>query len=152
MGLFDDKSGAGVATPPGQDQQLATLKAKYQSVLNVVQQQGVRVYNVHVQDGKLLIRGEAPSEEAKNKIWDQIKLVSPNPQDLIADITVVPGQGGQAKAAGSRTYTVKPGDTLSKISKEIYGDANAYMKIFEANRDKLTNPDKIKPGQVLNIP
>ncbi|HEV8254574.1 MAG TPA: LysM peptidoglycan-binding domain-containing protein [Vicinamibacteria bacterium] len=155
MGLFDNKSGAGVATPPGQDQQLATLKAKYQSVLNAIQQQGVRVHNVHVQDGKLLIRGEAPSEDVKNKIWDQIRLVSPDPQDLIADITVAPGGATSAQAkpsAGSRTYTVKPGDTLSKISKDHYGNANAYMKIFEANRDKLTDPDKIKPGQVLNIP
>ena len=55
-------------------------------------------------------------------------------------------------AAGGRTYTVKSGDTLSKISKEHLGDANAYMKIFEANRDQLTDPDKIKPGQVLKIP
>jgi nucleoid-associated protein YgaU len=150
MGLFDNKSGAGVATPPAQDQQLETLKAKYQSVLNAMQQHGVRVQDVHVQDGKLLIRGEAPSQDVKNKIWDQIKLVNPNPQDLTADITVAPGQGGSP--AGSRTYTVKPGDTLSKISKEHYGNANAYMKIFEANRDKLSDPDKIKPGQVLNIP
>ena len=50
------------------------------------------------------------------------------------------------------TYTVKAGDTLSKIAKEHLGDANAYMKIFNANKDQLTDPDKIKPGQVLKIP
>ncbi|CAI9428691.1 peptidoglycan-binding protein LysM [Candidatus Ornithobacterium hominis] len=49
-------------------------------------------------------------------------------------------------------YTVKSGDTLSKISKEVYGDANQYNKIFEANRPMLSDPDKIYPGQVLYIP
>ena len=61
--------------------------------------------------------------------------------------------GGEARgAAGGRTYTVKAGDTLSKIAKEHLGNANAYMKIFEANKDQLSDPDKIKPGQVLKLP
>ena len=47
---------------------------------------------------------------------------------------------------------MKSGDTLSKIAKEEYGDANAYMKIFEANKPMLSNPDKIYPGQKLRIP
>jgi len=47
---------------------------------------------------------------------------------------------------------VKAGDSLSKISKEFYGNANQYMKIFEANKDQLSDPDKIKPGMQLNIP
>jgi len=56
-------------------------------------------------------------------------------------------------AASESTYhTVKSGDTLSKIAKDAYGDANAYMKIFEANKPMLSNPDKIYPGQVLRIP
>jgi len=51
------------------------------------------------------------------------------------------------------TYrAVKSGDTLSKIAKEEYGDANAYMKIFEANKPMLSHPDKIYPGQMLRIP
>ena len=50
------------------------------------------------------------------------------------------------------TYKVKKGDTLSKIAKELLGNANAYPQIFEANRDQLSDPDKIKPGQVLKIP
>jgi len=50
------------------------------------------------------------------------------------------------------TYTVRAGDSLSKISKEMYGNANDYMKIFEANRDVLTDPNQIKPGQTLRIP
>ena len=57
-----------------------------------------------------------------------------------------------AKRGQRPTYTVKAGDTLSKIAKEHLGDANAYMKIFEANKDQLSDPDKIKPGQVLKIP
>jgi nucleoid-associated protein YgaU len=52
----------------------------------------------------------------------------------------------------SRFYTVKSGDTLSKISKEMYGNANQYMKIFEANKPMLKDPDKIYPGQVLRVP
>jgi nucleoid-associated protein YgaU len=51
-----------------------------------------------------------------------------------------------------RTYTVQPGDSLSKISKQFYGNANQYMKIFEANKDKLSDPDKIKAGMELMIP
>ena len=47
---------------------------------------------------------------------------------------------------------MKAGDTLSKIAKEHLGNANAYMKIFDANKDQLSDPDKIKPGQVLKIP
>ena len=49
-------------------------------------------------------------------------------------------------------YTVKSGDTLSKISREVYGDANKYPVIFEANKPMLSDPDKIYPGQVLYIP
>ena len=52
----------------------------------------------------------------------------------------------------SRMYTVKSGDTLSKISKEVYGDTNQYNKIFEANKPLLSDPNKIYPGQVLRIP
>jgi nucleoid-associated protein YgaU len=55
-------------------------------------------------------------------------------------------------APAAQYYTVKSGDTLSKISKQFYGDANQYNKIFEANRPMLSNPDKIYPGQNLRIP
>ena len=77
--------------------------------------------------------------------------------DLIADIQA-PAAAAAAAAAGAsstpaaRTYTVQPGDNLSKISKQFYGDANKYMKIFEANKDKLTDPDKVKAGMDLLIP
>ncbi|HZI89322.1 MAG TPA: LysM peptidoglycan-binding domain-containing protein [Candidatus Polarisedimenticolia bacterium] len=54
--------------------------------------------------------------------------------------------------ATSRTYVVKKGDSLSKIAKEIYGDANGWHKIFEANRDQIQDADLIQPGQKLKIP
>ena len=60
------------------------------------------------------------------------------------------GSGGDGWT--SKTYTVQSGDTLSKISKEFYGDANKYNQIFEANKPMLSDPDKIYPGQVLRIP
>ena len=55
-------------------------------------------------------------------------------------------------APEAQYYTVVSGDTLSKISKQFYGDANQYNRIFEANRPMLTHPDKIYPGQKLRIP
>jgi nucleoid-associated protein YgaU len=51
-----------------------------------------------------------------------------------------------------RTYTVVSGDSLSKIAKKQYGDANKWKAIYEANKDKIKNPDLIYPGQVLNLP
>lgn len=104
-------------------------------------------------DGKLHFVGTVKSESDKNEIWQAIKTIPEWQQDIVADIKVV-GGGAAAPAAqqGGRTYTVKSGDTLSRIAKEHLGDANAYMKIFEANRDQLSDPDKIKPGQVLKIP
>ena len=63
-----------------------------------------------------------------------------------------PDPGDAAAWDATQYYEVKKGDTLSKIAKEIYGDASLYPKIFEANRDQLSDPDKIKPGQVLKIP
>ena len=55
-------------------------------------------------------------------------------------------------AESNRKYTVKSGDTLSAIAKQFYNDASQYMKIFEANKNLLSSPDKIAPGQVLTIP
>ncbi|HET9817812.1 MAG TPA: LysM peptidoglycan-binding domain-containing protein [Rhodanobacteraceae bacterium] len=57
-----------------------------------------------------------------------------------------------APAADPQTYTVVSGDSLSKIAKHVYGNANDWHRIFDANRDQLSNPDLIKPGQVLKIP
>jgi nucleoid-associated protein YgaU len=149
MALFGkDKAGTPAVTPTGGDQ-LAVLRYKYDPVIRLMHQLGVQVQTVDLDGGKLRLRGQAPSEEAKNKVWDQIKAVDPTYSDLNAQITVV--AGGSA-AAGGGTYTVQKGDTLSKISKQYYGDANLYNRIFDANRDQLKDPDKIFPGQVLKIP
>ncbi len=134
---------------------LAQLKLKYQSVLNAMQAQNVQVNNVNIEGNKLLIRGMAPSQSVKDAIWNQIKLVDANySADLIADIQAPAAAAAAAGASssGGRKYTVVGGDSLSKISQHFYGNANQYMKIFEANKDQLSDPDKIKPGMELNIP
>ena len=100
------------------------------------------------ENGKLLFRGTANSQDDANKIWDAIKTIPDWQKEVVADIKVNPA----AAQTAQKTYTVKPGDTLSKIAKEFLGDAIAYPQIFEANRDQLSDPDKIKPGQVLKIP
>jgi len=133
------------------DPRFAQLKQKYGSVLNLIQQKGVQLSHLHVQDNKLFIQGSAPSEAVKNDIWNQIKLVDPSFSDLIADITAPAGTAAPP-APTAQTYTVQPGDTLSKIAKQFYGNANEYMKIFNANTDQLSDPNKIQVGQVLTIP
>ena len=144
------------AGPPTDEQNLNAKKQKYAGALEAAGRNQVRLQNVHWENGKILIRGEAPSEDAKNRVWDAIKAVNAgaNPQDATIEITVAKGQGGPAGAtqAPGRTYTVQAGDTLSKISKQFYGNANDYMTIFNANKDKLKDPDKINPGQQLTIP
>jgi nucleoid-associated protein YgaU len=126
---------------------LDDFKAKYQSVIQLIQSQGVQLANLHVQDGKLFIKGTAPSVQVANKVWDEIKRINPSLDDVIADFPV-----DASKASSFQTYTVKAGDTLSKISKQFYGNANDYMRIFDANRDQLKDPDQIKVGQSLKIP
>jgi len=138
------------------------LKAKYQSVLQVIQDEQVSVKNLHLQDDKLFIKGVAPSLDAANKVWDEIKRVNPSADDITADFPVdtsmqvqrpqQPQQTEQMETSNVRMYTVKAGDTLSKISKQFYGSANDYMKIFNANTDQLSDPDKISVGQELKIP
>jgi LysM repeat protein len=129
---------------------LEQLKMKYGSVLSTINQSGVRLSHVHIQDNKLYIEGACGSEAIKNKIWDQVKLVDPYYSDLTLNLSVDPSLA-PAQAQG-KTYTVAAGDSLSKIAKQFYGNANEYMKIFDANKDKLTDPNNIKVGQQLVIP
>ncbi len=137
------------------------LKNKYRAALDTIQQNGVQLTHLHVQDNKLFIEGAAPSEQAKNEVWNQIKAADSSFSDLTCDIKVDPSlapaktQSAAASAGGAttpRTYKVEPGDTLSKIAKQFYGNANDYNRIFEANRDKLESPDKVRAGQELVIP
>ncbi len=144
-----------------QDLKLEQLKQKYQPAIDAMKSAGVHLTHVHVQDGKLFIQGEAPSQDVKNRVWDQIKRIDPSYSDLTCDLTVNAQEAYTSAATGTnvgqpggsmQTYTVQPGDTLSAISKKVYGNANQYMRIFEANRDQLQNPDRIQAGQKLKIP
>ena len=128
------------------------MRQKYDKAIQVAK--GLRMQgSADEKNGKLYVTGTVNSEDEKNQIWNAIKTVPDWKTDINADIQVVaqPAAVGTSGASG-RTYTVKAGDTLSKIAKEHLGDANSYMKIFDANKDQLTDPDKIKPGQILKIP
>ena len=129
---------------------LEELKQKYAPALKTITETGVSLQNLHVQDDKLFVRGRAPSEEAKARVWTAVKTVDPSYADMSLDLTIDPSL--PAPKAAARTYTVQSGDTLSKISKQFYGDANQYMKIFEANKDVLNDPNMIQVGQVLKVP
>ena len=117
------------------------LKQKYQPVLDTVQKEGAQLQNLNLDGNQLYLKATATSEASKNRIWDAIKGVDPKFADLKHDIEF---------RQTDQTYTVQPGDSLSKISKHFYGDAGKYMKIAQAN--KLDDPDKIKAGQQLIIP
>ena len=111
-------------------------------------------------DGKLYFKGTVATEGEKNEIWNAIKTIPTWEKDIVADIRVTGGPADHRRRheavgrgnATAKTYTVKTGDTLSAIAKDHLGSAGAYMKIFDLNKDQLTDPDKIKPGQVLRLP
>jgi hypothetical protein len=112
------------------DAKFDQLKAKYQSVMNLMQQQGVRLDNVNMAGDKLYVKGEAPSDAIKNEVWNQVKLVDPNFSDLTLDLSAPPPVQATAVAAaagggtaGGKSYTVQAGDSLSKISQHFYGSA-----------------------------
>jgi nucleoid-associated protein YgaU len=137
---------------------LEELKQKYQSVLNMIQQKGVRLAHMHVQDNKLFLQGAAPSDQIKNEIWNQIKSIDPGYSDLTCDLTVdsslpQPAAASQGTADRMRTYTVKAGDSLWKIAEQFYGKGTEYTKIIAANAGKLKDEKTvIHPGDVLNVP
>jgi nucleoid-associated protein YgaU len=118
------------------------LQAKYKPVLDKGHEVGLSVQNLNLEGDKLLIRGVVPSDYGKNALWDVVKRIDPNIPDVIIDINVQSGL----------TYAIASGDTLSKIARRFYGDANAFHKIFDANRDQLSDPNRINAGQVLKLP
>ncbi|RPI16379.1 MAG: LysM peptidoglycan-binding domain-containing protein [Ignavibacteriae bacterium] len=131
-----------------------SLQDKYRPVIDMGQSIGARNVSVREEDGKLKFSGTVKGPDEKVQLWNKIKEIGgENPTDIEADITMDnPGGEAGGAAKSGKTYTVKSGDTLSKIAKEHYGDANRYNEIFEANRDKLDDPNKIQPGQELVIP
>lgn len=134
------------------------LKERY--AWAVKESTGIYTGLIEEKDGKLQWNGTVATEGEKNRIWDAIKTIPTWQNEVTADIRVTgrpaaqaaPAAAAPAAAAAPKTYTVKAGDTLSKIAKETLGNANAYMKIFEVNKDQLSDPNKIQPGQVLRLP
>ena len=124
------------------------LREKYNHAIQTAKGFGMQG-SADERDGKLHFHGTVQTQDQANKIWDAIKTVPTWQQEVVADIKAA---GGPASSQTQLTYTVKAGDTLSKIAKEHLGNANAYMDIFNENKDQLSDPDKIKPGQVLKIP
>ncbi|KQC29434.1 LysM peptidoglycan-binding domain-containing protein [Flagellimonas eckloniae] len=123
-----------------------SAKAKYQAVLDLGQELGIKDGDVSEDGGVLKIKGVANTPYEKNAIWDKIKEIGgQSPSDVKANISV-------ADDSVYHRHTVKSGESLSKIAKHYYGDAMKYNKIFDANTNILKNPDVIHPDQVLVIP
>ena len=125
------------------------VREKYQSLIDLASQSGVSNLQVTEEGDVLHVTGSAPSEEAKQRIWDEYNRIDPDMRsgDLVLNLQV--GGAGWGEGGGEEAYTVAKGDTLSEIGQK-YGVA--WRDIFEANRDQLDDPDKIQVGQKLRIP
>ena len=121
------------------------LGEKYGDVLGLAQQLGVTDGNWKEEGGKIKLWGKTQYQLDANLLWDKIKEHPNWENEVVADI-----QATDTSVFGY--YTVKSGDTLSAIAKRFLGGANRYMDIFNANKDQLSDPDKIKVGQKLVIP
>jgi nucleoid-associated protein YgaU len=123
------------------------VQEKYQSLIDMANQNGVSNLQVSEEGDVLHVTGTAPSEEVKQKLWDEYNRIDPDARsgDLVLNIEAGGGGGG----GGEETYTVKSGDSLSKIGHHF---GVSWQKIFEANKDQIKDPDKIFPGQQLRIP
>ena len=123
-----------------------SVKAKYQAVLSLGEQLGIKDGSVTEEGGILKIKGVANTPYEKDLIWNKIKeLGGENASDVKANISV-------ADNSVYHRHVVKGGESLSKIAKQYYGDAMKYQQIFSANTNILSNPDVIHPDQVLVIP
>jgi len=148
MGLFDFVKDAGEKLfGRAKADDAVTDQAKAETLAQQIKAIGLQVENLQVEfnDGVARVRGTTPSQAEREKVIlllgntqgvsqvdDQLAVKVPEPEAIL--------------------YTVKPGDSLSKIAKAHYGNAMKYPEIFEANRPMLKDPDKIYPGQVLRIP
>jgi nucleoid-associated protein YgaU len=122
-----------------------SLKDKYADLLKLGEELKVKGGDVYEKDAKLVVKGTTEYQYEKDQLWDKIKSYSGWDADLIADIKV-------EKTDVYGYHVVKPGDSLSKIAKSAYDNVGDYMRIFEANKDILKNPDLIHPGQRLKLP
>ena len=128
-----------------------STRDKYQSLIDLANTSGISNLEVREDGDVLHVSGTAPSDEAKQKLWDEYNRIDPDMRsgDLVMNIEVGGGAGGGGEGGGD-SYTVKSGDTLSKIGQH---HGVAWRDIHEANRDVIgDNPDLIKPGQKLRIP
>jgi nucleoid-associated protein YgaU len=145
MGLFSFIKDAGTKLFGGADsaeEQAAKVKSeikKFQISDNV---------EATVEGEQITLSGECPTLLSKQKVLTIAGNIS-GISKVVDNLTVAEAAPELAEA---NFYDVKPGDNLSKISKEVYGDPNKYNAIFEANKPMLTHPDKIYPGQKLVIP
>lgn len=121
------------------------LADKYGDVLGLAQQLGVKDGNWKEEGGKIRLWGKTEYQLEANQLWDKIKEHPGWENEVVADI-----QATKSDVHGY--YTVQSGDTLSAIAKKLLGSANRYTEIFNANKDQLSDPDKIKVGQKLVIP
>ena len=104
-------------------------------------------FRVLVSGPKVKLEGKVPDHETKEKI-----ILAAGNVSGIGEVEEAMKVKSRAKVDDSVFYTVKSGDSLSKIAKKYYGDAMRYPDIFEANTPMLKHPDRIYPGQVLRIP
>ncbi len=121
------------------------LADKYGDVLGLAQEIGVKNGNWKEEGGKIHMWGTTEYQLDANRIWDKIKEHPGWENEVVADI-----KAERNDIYG--IYEVKPGDTLSKISRQTLRDANRYNEIFQANTDQLKDPNQIRPGQRLKIP
>lgn len=126
------------------------VRDKYQSLIDLANQSGASNLDIREEGDVLHVTGSVPSEDAKKKVWDEYGRLDPEMRsgDLVLNLEVGGGGGGWGEG-GEQSHTVKSGDTLSELGQQ-YGVA--WRDIFEANRDQLDDPDKIKVGQTLRIP
>lgn len=123
------------------------VREKYQSLIDLANQSGFSNLQVTEEGDVLHVTGTAPSEDAKQKVWDEYGRLDPDMRsgDLVLNVEVGGGGGGDEDS-----YTVKSGDTLSAIGQH---HGVSWHDIHEANKDVIgDDPDKIRPGQKLRIP
>ena len=124
-------------------------KSPAQAIASYIASQNLQYKDLTVTyDGanqSVTVKGVAPDQQTKEKIL----LCCGNVQGVASVVDEITVEKNEPE---SKYHTVASGDTLSKIAKAQYGDPNQYMKIFEANKPMLKDPDKIYPGQVLRIP
>ena len=123
-----------------------SLKDKYAAALKLGEELKVKASDVKEEGGKLIIKGLAEYGIDRDHIWDVIKKQAGWEKEIVADIKV-------EKTDVYGYWTVKSGDSLSRIAKDVYDDAGKYTKIYEANKATIgNNPNLIKPGQKLVLP